>query len=405
MVGIEKIAAWPCTLSLDLATLGQARGAAPDYAWNTVRGRTRSLNPPFEDPVTMAVNAARPMLSTADLNDIELLIVGTESSADQGKPISTFIQRHLGIQQSCRNFECKHACYGGTAALMMAAHWVASGAAPGKKALVLCTDESRMNLGVSWEYVMGAGAVAMLVSDQPDFLELDLGTSGYWTDEVGDTFRPTSRDEAGNTESSLYCYLDGLAGAYGHFRRKHKELDLDRDFAGHVYHMPFSGMAWRAHRAVVRMNGQQVGAFEPEFLRKVEPGTRYAALLGGTYTASTFFALMSLIDHGEHLRPGDRLSVFSYGSGSCAEFYTARLGPRAREVVAAARLGRLLEQREALSVEEYEAVERERTGGVDQRDWRPRRDGLHSLYERRYAGQGRLVLRGVNGFFRDYGWS
>ena len=58
-VGIEKIGAWPCTLALDLETLGRARGAEPGYAWNTVRGRSRSLNPPFEDPVTMAVNAAR----------------------------------------------------------------------------------------------------------------------------------------------------------------------------------------------------------------------------------------------------------------------------------------------------------------------------------------------------------
>ena len=43
----------------------------------------------------MAVNAATPMLTDADRAAIELLIVGTESSPDQGKPLSTFVHRFL----------------------------------------------------------------------------------------------------------------------------------------------------------------------------------------------------------------------------------------------------------------------------------------------------------------------
>ena len=171
-VGIEKIAAYPCSMSLDLSELARARGIDPSYPSKNLLVERRSVNPCWEDPVTMAVNAAKPMLTAEDRARIELLVVGTESSPDQGKPLSTFAYRFLDIQPNCRNFECKHACYGGTSALMMAAHWVASGAAPGAKALVLCTDQGRMHLGSPWEYVLGAGAVALLVSNKPDVLEI-----------------------------------------------------------------------------------------------------------------------------------------------------------------------------------------------------------------------------------------
>ncbi len=402
-VGIEKIRGYASTMELDLEALGRARGLEPNYAWDTVRGRTRTVNPTWEDPVTMAVNAARPMLTDEDLAAIELVIFGTESSTDQGKPLSTFVVRHLGIQPNCRNFECKHACYGGTSALMMAAHWVASGVAPGKKALVVCADQSRMNLNVKWEFVMGAGAVAMLVSEQPDVLELELQGNGYWAEEVGDTFRPTSRDEAGNTESSLYCYLDGLTGALDHYRAKNSPLDFDRDFAGHVYHMPFSAMARRAHRTASRACGVEGDARE-NFERKVEPGTRVASRVGGTYTTSTFLALMSWIEHA-NAAAGDRVTVFSYGSGSCAEFYSARLGVDAVASVTEARLSESLDERYTMSVDEYETVERERTDAIDRPDWTPKYDGMNDLYERHYAGRSKLVYRGVDGFFRKYEWS
>lgn len=97
------------------------------------------------------VNAALAVVSPQDREDIEVGdCLGTESSPDSGKPMSTYVQRWCQIEPNCRNFEAKHACYGGTSALMMAAHWVASGAAPGKKALVVTSDQSRTHLGQPW---------------------------------------------------------------------------------------------------------------------------------------------------------------------------------------------------------------------------------------------------------------
>ncbi len=85
----------------------------------------RSLNPLWEDPVTMGVNAANAILTDEDRGRIELLVVATESGVDYEKPISTWVQRYARLSANCRNFEVKHACYGGTAGLQMAAAWLA----------------------------------------------------------------------------------------------------------------------------------------------------------------------------------------------------------------------------------------------------------------------------------------
>ena len=128
--------------------------------------------------------------------------------------MSTYVQSLCGIQQNCRVYESKHACYGGTSAVMMAAHWVASGMAPGKKALVVTSDQSRSHLGKPWEFVLGAGAAAMLISDKPDLVEFELEHNGYWTQDIHDTYRPTSTTEVGHADTSLFGYLEGVEGAY-----------------------------------------------------------------------------------------------------------------------------------------------------------------------------------------------
>ncbi len=92
-VGIEKIHAYPCTLALDMAALAEARGVSPAHPIEELWVDTRSLNPLWEDPVTMAVNAARGLLVGEDPEQVELIIVGSESSVDFGKPMSTWVQR------------------------------------------------------------------------------------------------------------------------------------------------------------------------------------------------------------------------------------------------------------------------------------------------------------------------
>ncbi|MFW5747553.1 MAG: 3-hydroxy-3-methylglutaryl-ACP synthase, partial [bacterium] len=126
-VGIEKINIYGSSLCLDQRELAEARDKDPDKVVSDFLINERSLNPPWEDTVTMGGNAAAPIVGDEEKESIGLLVVGTEGSVDFGKPISTNIHSALGLGPNVRNYETKHACYSGVAAMDAALNWVASG--------------------------------------------------------------------------------------------------------------------------------------------------------------------------------------------------------------------------------------------------------------------------------------
>ena len=119
-----------------------------------------------EDSVTLATAAGRRalVLAKCDPSEIGLCIVGTETAVDHSKPVTAFLHSLLRLPTTCRVFETKHACFGGTAGLFNALDWIASGSARGRAALVICTDIARYPVGSAGEPTQGAGAVAMIVS-------------------------------------------------------------------------------------------------------------------------------------------------------------------------------------------------------------------------------------------------
>lgn len=400
-VGIEKLRAYPCSMALSIADLCAARGADPNHARSNMMLDERSLNPTWEDPVTMAVNAAKPMLTPEDIERIELLIVGTESGVDQEKSMTTWIHRHLGLKPNCRNFEMKHACYAGTGALQMAVGWIASGLAGDAKALIITTDQSRMHFGETYELVFGAGAAAVLVSSMPRVLEIELGRSGYWTHDVPDLMRPTSRVEAGSGDLSIACYLDALDGAFDHYQQRGGGIDAATHFQRIIYHAPFGGLTLLAHKALLGDTLDKESA-RRDFERRSAPALRYGRRMGSTFSSSNFISLLALLDADSELHAGNRVGIFSYGSGCCAEFYSALIGSDAKAVSHAAQMLALLDQRRRVSVAEYEAIEEERASCIDSGDYEPRRT---AWYDEHYAGQGLLVFRGMRAFHRQYEWS
>lgn len=403
-VGIEKLRAYPGSLALRMADLCAARGREPGSIVDGMQIVERSLGVPWEDPVTMAVNAARPLLDARDRERIGLLLIASESGVDQEKPMSTWVQRHLELSSRVRNLEVKHACYGATGALQLAAAWVLAN--PGEAALIINTDESRAHFGKPWEYVMGCAAVAVLVSAQPRVLELELGACGVHTNEVSDLFRPTSRAECGHSETSLLSYLDALEAVFDDYIRRRPEAeDLDAYFQRIVYHLPFAGMGVVAHRALLRRSGIARAQANAHFAGKAGASTRFAKRLGGTYGASTFLGLMALLDGDEAIEQGDRVGIFSYGSGSCAELWSGRVLPEAREVVRAAGLAAQLDARRVVTVDEYEAVERARDAAIDASDHPTDQKLLGDWYAQRYAHERHLVFDGTKEYVRQYRWS
>lgn len=407
-VGIEKLHVYPTTLALSMDDLCRARGFDAEMVKRDFLVDERGVNPPWEDAVTMAVNAARPMLSDDDRRAVGLLIVGTETSVDNEKPVSSWVHRFLDLPADCRNFEVKHACYGATGGLQMALAWLASGLAGDRKALIVNADQSLIAPGDEpYETVMGACSAAILLSAAPRLVSYDLTRFGVHAFEVSDVFRPTPQVETGDGELSLLSYFDGLEGALDNYAERADEpVDAWTEFDWYVYHMPFAGMAERAHRALLTRAGNHPRSeIAKHFDRACAPSTVFARRMGGTYGASTFVGLLGLLENGAGPKAGDRVGIFAYGSGSCAELQCARFMADASAVAREAGLKALLDGRRRLDVADYDAVETERNAAVMAKEFVPDRARCDGLFDRHYRGKGKLVLEKIQGYFRHYGWS
>jgi hydroxymethylglutaryl-CoA synthase len=405
--GIEKITVYPSSLFLNLEDLAAHKGYDLDNLRNALMVKERSVVPTWEDAVTMAVNAVEQLqLTDEDRQSINLLIVGTETGVDHEKSISSWVHSFCKLPSHCRNFELKSACYAGTAALRMAIFSLMA-QEKGSKALVVTTDMSLIGIGEPYEYILGGGATALLLSDQAEFLKISHDQAGVYAHEVTDVIRPLPWLETGDSELSLLSYIDSLYGAYESFiSLSGTEQGFNERFDFNVYHMPFAGISYRAHKAMLQVRGRSTRSeIEESFSRKVKPSLMYPQRIGGTYGGCVFTALLSLVANAHNISPGQKVGIFSYGSGSCAEYYTAIVGERARQIAESAGIDKLLDHRLALTVAAYEAIERQRVEQIKGGNFVPDLTFPKHCYESQYRGKKRLVLRVIENYYRHYVWS
>ena len=369
-VGIERLPVYVPQYALRLTDLAAARDVPPEKLTAGLGVQEMAIAPPCEDVVTLAATAGARLLRAArvDPEEIGMLLVATETGVDHSKPVSIFVHDLLGIGRRCRVYELKHACYAGTAALMTAADWVRAGGGRARRALVIAADIARYEIGSPGEPTQGAGAVAMLVGREPRALVLSE-QSGTYAGNVHDFWRPLDRREAiVDGKYSVECYLDALAGAFMAYRGLERpplvpgETLSDR-LVRLLYHTPFPKMAMKAHRRLLEVDGHAAGrAVEDDraaasYRRQAAPGLAAVARVGNTYTASLYLCLAALLEAEGRTLAGERLGLFSYGSGCCAEFFTGSV-PEGVEAVADAGVGALLAGRTFIDVPAYERLVR-----------------------------------------------
>lgn len=378
-VGIEAIGIALPHRYIEMEELARARQVDPGKYLQGLGARRMAVAEPGEDTVALAATAARRALESSgvDSSRIGMLVVGTETGVDHSKPVASHVQGLLGLHRAMRVYDAQHACYGGTAGLMAAAEWIASGAGAGRVALVICSDIARYGLHSVGEPTQGAGAVAMLVSESPELLRLDVGVSGTSSADVYDFWRPLGQREAQvDGKYSVQCYLDALSGAYRGWKAKAAEAGLlaqgatSEALARVLYHVPFCKMARKAHVQVRRCDLEDARGkpFEPKeeaeplaasdrsFDAQVASSLRFSEQVGNVYTGSLYLALAGLLDAEAASLAGKRIGLFSYGSGSCSEFFSGVVGERAAEKLKAAGLSTFVERRVRIPVEEYERL-------------------------------------------------
>lgn len=347
-IGIDKINFFTSNLYVDMTELAIARNEDPDKYLIGIGQSKMAVIPPTQDIVTMGANAAESMLTNEDKESIDLVIVGTESGIDNSKSAAAYIADLLGLRDDIRTFEIKQACYGATAALQMAKAQVALN--PDSKALIIGADIAKYGLNTPGEVTQGGGAVAMLVSANPKLLSFE-GGSTYLSRNIMDFWRPLGHSEAlvdGKYSSNVY--LDFFNNVYSNYKDK-TGFTID-NFEALLFHLPYTKMGLKALREAQKDADAKVSA---KLTHRFEDSRLYNRQVGNLYTGSLYLSLLSLLENNDDLKSGDRLGLFSYGSGAQGEFFAMLLRNDYRKYLMNT-TNEFLQKRTRISVEEYEKI-------------------------------------------------
>ena len=348
-IGIDKIGFATSNYVLKLNDLAAARATDPEKLSKGLLLKELSIAPLTEDIITLGATAADPILTSEDKEKIDMVIVATESSIDQSKAAAVFIHGLLAIQPFARSFEIKEACYGATAALDYAKLHIEK--YPDSKVLVIASDIAKYGINTPGEPTQGAGAIAMLISKDPRILIFNEDNVAQ-TRDVMDFWRPNySTTPYVNGLYSTQQYLDCLKTTWDEYQKRHK-LSL-KDFAAYCFHLPYPKLALKGLNKIMDKSLPQEQ--QDQLKENFEKSILYSQKVGNIYTGSLFLGLLSLLENSDNLKAGDKIALFSYGSGAVAEIFSVSLVPGYEKQLSRTRLEEL-DQRQALSVEEYEHI-------------------------------------------------
>ena len=348
-IGIDKIGFATSNYVLKLNDLAAARATDPEKLSKGLLLKELSIAPLTEDIITLGAAAADPILTSEDKEKIDMVIVATESSIDQSKAAAVFIHGLLAIQPFARSFEIKEACYGATAALDYAKLHIEK--YPDNKVLVIASDIAKYGINTPGEPTQGAGAIAMLISKDPRILIFNEDNVAQ-TRDVMDFWRPNySTTPYVNGLYSTQQYLDCLKTTWDEYQKRHN-LSL-KDFVAYCFHLPYPKLALKGLNKIMDKSLPQEQ--QDQLKENFEKSILYSQKVGNIYTGSLFLGLLSLLENSDKLKAGDKIALFSYGSGAVAEIFSASLVPGYENQLSRTRLEEL-DQRQALSVEEYEHI-------------------------------------------------
>lgn len=348
-IGIDKIGFYAPQYYLDMVKLAEKRGIDPDKFTIGIGQDEMAVPPTTQDTVTLAANAALQVIDEEDKEKIDLVLFGTETGVDHSKSAAVFLHELLGLNPYARSVELKQACYSATAGIQMAKGHIALN--PDSKVLVIGSDIARYGLKTGGEATHGAGAVAMVISKDPKLIALEK-ESTYYTNDIMDFWRPLYSDTAmvdGKFSNEQYIHF------FNTVWDKYKEESgrTLADFAAMTFHVPYTKMGIKALRTIMDEASPEV---QDRIKENYQTSIIYNRKVGNIYTGSLYLSLLSLLEQTENLKAGDRIGLYSYGSGAVGEFFSGILQPDYKEHLNVGGHKQVFENREEVTVEEYEEI-------------------------------------------------
>lgn len=256
-----------------------------------------------EDAVTLAVASATDALQAAELSakDIEAILIGSESHPYAVKPSSSIVAGILGLHGTYFASDLEFACKAGTAAMQLI-----FGLVSGSKiqyGMAVGSDTAQAKPGDILECTAGSASASFILGKKNVIAELIDATS--YTSDTPDFWR---RD--GQKYPSHGARFTGEPAYFTHVLSATRDLlgktRMDpSDFTHAVFHMPNG----KFPRAVAKKLGFSDAQLRAGFL--VEK-------IGNPYSAATLMGLASVLDVA---KPGEKILVCSYGSGSGSDAF------------------------------------------------------------------------------------
>lgn len=346
-IGIDKIGFATSQYVLKLETLAQARGQKVEKYTTGLMLDELSIAPITEDIVTLAAAAAKDILDDSDKAIIDMVIVATESGIDQSKATSIYVHDLLDIQPFARSIEMKEACYAATAGLNYAKLHVKQN--PASRVLVIASDIAKYGIGSAGEPTQGAGAVAMLVSENPRLLAFSDDNVAQ-TRNIMDFWRPNyATTPFVDGIYSTKQYLDSLKTTWAEYQRRY-QTDLNQ-FAAFCFHLPYPKLALKGLKKLMPKDLEET--VKSQLTENFEASIAYSRKVGNIYTGSLYLGLLSLLENSKSLKVGDQIGLFSYGSGAVSEIFSLTLVNGYQERLQTNRISTLAKRQE-LTVEDYQ---------------------------------------------------
>ena len=428
--GIDDIAIYIPQLYVEASDFAKARGLDPEKLERGLGIGQMAIVDTNQDPACLASNACLNVMQKNKMtpDKIGRLYVATESSFDESKAMNSYVIGMLeqvygeGTFGHCGGIECKFACVSGSYALYDNTNWIRAGEAEGKYALVVVSDIAKYDLGSSGEVTQGAGAIAMLLNDNPRLLEFDPKVTSTSIKNEYDFYRPFGKETPiVHGQYSNLLYLIQVKNALIDYKRKAMDTGLIKLKEGetildHVdylnMHLPYSNMGKKALAYLVRHEWrdlprwkkiiEEIGMNEPipkdprgtiesvladaEFMSKDHQFTKLftnteeyielyesklassliaSKMIGNLYTASLYLGFRSSLEFeyqkGVNLN-GKRVGFCSYGSGASAMIFSGVIQPEYEQVVKDMNLEAEIGPRTKLSLEEYEDLHENKRG-------------------------------------------
>lgn len=275
-VGIDDMAVYVPQLYLPIRSLALARALEYEKLHKGLGLTAMAMPDVHEDAATMAANAVLELLQKNKLDPrrIGRLYVGTESGLDGSKPIASYVvgmlsqyfenQYGTNCLLQCDAVDLTFACIGAVDALQNTLDWVKG--SPERLGIVVATDFAKYELGSGGEYTQGAGAVAMLIKQQPRLLAIG-DAWGVATLDVHDFFKPVhtlKRSEVAkealtllnleNLEADLEAAPIKTTPALGAFDSTDEHIQIYRDtpiFDGQYSNKCYQERIWQAYQSFI----------------------------------------------------------------------------------------------------------------------------------------------------------